>query len=82
MQGLKTWLIAISHLPESFALLHRLANLWQLYSRDPEGTVQIDYLEQGSTITGTSYYTDLIRKVRAALKEKRQGKLHLRVLLH
>jgi len=42
---------------------------------DAHGTVLTDYLDHGSTITGT-YYTDLIRKVRAALKEKRRGKLH------
>ena len=45
------------------------------------GAVLTDYLEHGSTIIGT-YYDDLIRKVLAALKEKRQGKLFCGVLLH
>ena len=45
-----------------------------------EGTVLTDYLEHGSTITGT--YADLIGKVRAALEEKRQGKLGRAVLFH
>jgi len=45
-----------------------------------EGIVLIDYLEHGSTITGT-YYADLIGKVRAALKEKRR-KLRRGVLFH
>jgi len=37
---------------------------------DSEGIVLTDYLEHGRTITGT-YYTDLIRRCPAALKEKR-----------
>ena len=37
---------------------------------DAEGTVLTDYVEHGSTITGT-YYADLIGIVWAALKEKR-----------
>jgi len=48
---------------------------------DAEGIVLIDYLEHGSTITGT-YYADLIEKCRAALKEKRRGKLRHGVLFH
>ena len=48
---------------------------------DAEGIVLIDYLEHGSTITGT-YYADLIGKCRAALKEKRRGKLRRGVLFH
>jgi len=39
---------------------------------DAEGIVLIDYLQYGRTITGI-YYADLIRKARAALKEKRWG---------
>jgi len=42
---------------------------------DAEGIVLINYLVLGSTITGI-YYNDLISKARAALKEKRRGKLH------
>jgi len=41
---------------------------------DSEGIVLIDYMEHGRTITGT-YYAELIGKCRAALKEKRRGKL-------
>ena len=48
---------------------------------DAEGIVLVDYREHGSTITGP-YYADLIGKVRAALKEKRRGKLHRGVLFH
>jgi len=41
----------------------------------------IDYLERGKTVTGV-YYTELIRKLRSAIKEKRRGKLNHGVLLH
>ena len=41
----------------------------------------IDYLERGKTVTGV-YYAELIRKLRAAIKEKRRGKLRQGVLLH
>jgi len=37
---------------------------------DSEGIVLTDYLEHGTTITGT-YYAELIRKCRSALKAKR-----------
>jgi len=48
---------------------------------DSEGIVLTDYLEHGTTITGT-YYADLIRKCREALKEKRGGKLRRHVPCH
>jgi len=41
----------------------------------------IDYLESGKTVTGV-YYAELIRKHRAAIKDKRRGKLHQGVLFH
>ena len=46
---------------------------------DSEGIVLTDYLEHGTTITGT-YYADLIRKCPAA--EKRRGKLRRGVPCH
>ena len=48
---------------------------------DAEGNVLTDCLEHGKTITGT-YYADLIRKCRVALKEKRRGKLPRGVPCH
>jgi len=48
---------------------------------DADRIVLTDYLEHDSTITGT-YYTDLIRKILAALQEKRRGKLHHKLLFH
>ena len=41
----------------------------------------IDYLQLGKTVTGV-YYAGLVRKLREAVKEKRQGKLTHSVLLH
>jgi len=43
--------------------------------------IVLHYHEHGTTITGT-HYTDLIRKVWTALKEKRRGMLHCRVQFH
>ena len=41
----------------------------------------IDYLERGKTVTG-DYYAELIRKLWAAIKEKRRGKLIHGLLRH
>ena len=38
----------------------------------------IDYLERGKTVTDA----ELIRKLRAAIKDKQRGKLHQGVLLY
>jgi len=48
---------------------------------DSEGVLMIDYLERGKTVTGV-YYADQISKLRAAIKQKRLGKLRHGVLLH
>ena len=48
---------------------------------DAEGILMIDYLQHGETIT-SDYYANLIRNVREAIKEKRRGKLRLKVLFH
>jgi len=40
---------------------------------DIEGILMTDYLERGKTITDV-YYAELIRKLRAVIKEKRRGK--------
>ena len=37
---------------------------------DSEGVLMIDYLQRGKTVTGV-YYADQIRKLRAAIKQKR-----------
>ena len=49
---------------------------------DDKGVLLTDYLQKGHTVTGL-YYTDLIQKLRNAVKEKRRGKLTAGVrLLH
>jgi len=48
---------------------------------DSEGVLMIDYLERGKTVTSI-YYAELLRKLRAAIKNRRCGKLHQGVLLH
>ena len=41
----------------------------------------VEYLEEGTTITG-SYYAAQIRRLREAIKEKKSGKLWAGVLFH
>jgi histone-lysine N-methyltransferase SETMAR len=45
-----------------------------------EGLLLIDYLPRGVTVTG-EYYSNLLRRLRDAIKEKRRGKLGKGVLL-
>lgn len=47
---------------------------------DNEGILLIDFKTEGTTVNGT-YYADLLRKLRVAIKEKRRGKLSKGVLL-
>lgn len=48
---------------------------------DAQGVILVDYLERGRTITGI-YYTELLQKLRQAIKEKRRGKLSRGILFH
>ena len=48
---------------------------------DSEGVLMVDYLERGKTVTDI-YNAELIRKLRAAIKNKRCGKLHQAMLLY
>ena len=57
--------------PRKFRVVASARKVMATVFWNSEGTALTDYLEQGRTITGT-YYADLIRKCRAALKEKRQ----------
>jgi len=72
---------AFSPPPRKFCIVASACKVMATVFWDAEGIVLIDYLEHGSTITEI-YYTDLIEKVRAALKEKRRGKLRRGVLFH
>jgi len=75
------WKHVISPPPRKFCVLVSARKVMATVFWDAEEIVLIDCLKHGSTITGT-YYTDLIGKCRAALKEKRRGKLHRGVLFH
>ena len=47
---------------------------------DAKGVIMLDFLTQKSIITGV-YYANLLDQLRAAIHEKRQGKLSKGVLL-
>lgn len=47
---------------------------------DSEGVLLVDFLHKGSTVTG-AYYSQLLRALRDAIKQKRRGKLTRGVLL-
>ena len=48
---------------------------------DAKGILLIDYFPRGQTIIG-DYYTNLIRRLRETIKQKRRGKLSGKVLFH
>jgi len=75
------WKHVSSPPPRKFRVVALAHKLIATVFWDAEVTVLIDSLEHGSTITGI-YYADLIRKARAALKEKRRGKLCHGVQFH
>jgi len=68
------WKHDISLPPRKFCVIASDCKVMATIFWDSEEILLIDYLEHSRTITGT-YYTDLIGKCRAALKEKRRGKL-------
>jgi len=75
------WKYVSSPPPRKFRVIASTHEVMATVFWDADGIVRIDYLEHGSIITGI-YYADLIRKVRAALKEKRRRKLRHGVLFH
>ena len=75
------WKHVTSPPPRKFRVVVSARKVMVTVFWDADGIVLIDYLEHGSTIIGT-YYADLIGKCRAALKEKRRGKLRRGVLFH
>jgi len=68
------WKHVISLPPRKFCVIASDCKVMATIFWDSEEILLIDYLEHSRTITGT-YYTDLIGKCRATLKEKRRGKL-------
>ena len=75
------WKRVISLPLRKFCVIASTSKVMAAVFWDSEGTLSIDYLEHGKTITGT-YYSDLIGKCRTSLKEKRRGKLRRGLLSH
>jgi len=75
------WKNVSSPPPRKFCVVASAHKVMATVFWDAEGIVLIDYLEHGTSITGI-YNADLIRKVQAAVKEKRRGKLRHGVLFH
>ena len=59
--------------PKKFKLLPSEGKVLLSVFWDAQGVVMVDYLQRGETITGL-YYTDLIHKLRNAIKDKHHGK--------
>ena len=72
--GLETCLLSTLTLPRKFRVVASACRVMATVFWDAEGIVLIDYIEHDSIVTGI-YYAGLIRKARAALKEKRREKL-------
>lgn len=77
----KEWKHVTSPTPVKFRKIASAGKVMASVFWDSEGVLMIDYLERGKTVTGI-YYAELIRKLRAVIKEKRRGKLRQGVLLH
>ena len=80
-QQSKQWKHVTSLTPVKFRKIASAGKVMALVCWDSDGVLMIDYLERGKTVTGV-YYTELIRKLRSAIKEKRRAKLSHGVLLH
>ena len=79
-QEAKQWKHSTSPTPKRPRLSKTAGKLMMSIFWDCEGVLLIDFLERKKTING-DYYAGLIRDLRAAIKEKRRGKLASRVLL-
>ncbi|XP_046964572.1 histone-lysine N-methyltransferase SETMAR-like [Vanessa cardui] len=80
-QQFMTWKRASSPTPKKFKVSSSARKVMASVFRDAEGIIMVEYLEKGATITG-SYYTDQIRRLREAIKQKRRGQLPAGVLFH
>jgi len=80
-QQSKQWKHVTSPTPGKFRKIASAGKIMSSVFWDSEGVLMIGYLERGKTVTGV-YYTELIRKLRSAIEEKRCGKLSHGVLLH
>jgi [histone H3]-lysine36 N-dimethyltransferase SETMAR len=77
----KQWKHTGSPPPRKFKVVPSAGKIMLSVFWDAQGIILTDYLQKGATITG-NYYSQLIVKLRGALKEKRRGKLSKGVLFH
>lgn len=77
----KEWKHSDSPPPRKFKVVPSAGKVLLSVFWDAQGIILTDYLQKGASITG-AYYANLIAKLRAALKEKRRGKLRSGVLFH
>ena len=75
-----TWKHASSPTPKKFKASRSSGKVLCTVFWDAAGILLIDYLPVHQTITGI-YYADVLHKLRAAIKEKRRGKLRSGPLL-
>lgn len=66
--------------PKKFKVIPSAGKVMATIFWDYKGILLIDYKEKGVNITGT-YYSNILRQLREAIKEKRRGKLAKGVLL-
>ncbi|XP_066270858.1 histone-lysine N-methyltransferase SETMAR-like [Branchiostoma lanceolatum] len=76
----KEWTKKGSQLPKKFKRVASVGKVMASVFWDSEGVIMIDYLQKGQTING-EYYASELRQLKAAIKEKRRGKLRAGVLL-
>ena len=60
--------------PKKFKRVHSAEKVMALIFWDSQGVIMIDYLEQGRTING-AYYASELRRLRQKVPRKRRGKL-------
>jgi histone-lysine N-methyltransferase SETMAR len=77
----KQWMATGSHGPIKFKSERSVKNVMATIFWDCEGVILLDFLEDKKTITGP-YYENVLRRLHDAIKRKRPGKLHKRVLFH
>ena len=77
----KQWLPTGGSGPVVFKVEKSAMKLMATVFWDAEGVIMVDFLDKGKTVTCV-YYEQVLHKLRAALQEKRPGKLHQRVLFH
>ncbi|CAH1257192.1 SETMAR [Branchiostoma lanceolatum] len=74
------WTKKGSQPPKKFKRVASVGKVMASVFWDSEGVIMINYLQKGQTING-EYYASELRQLKAAIKEKRRGKLRAGVLL-